>query len=156
MQRVSGWGPKRPFADINTQNNKVTAGRQDEEGDNKAGPSILELQNAIAAAARVCGRPRLRFTSKLPRNHPVQVALEETISLRSLEHNHIARHLLDKTVYRLRRKIKILVGIAQAEYFLTNPRAPRPKTRGQHLIRGLCSGAPGADISFDLLKKAKS
>ena len=103
----------------------------------------------------MCGKPRPRFASKLPRNHPAQVALEETISLRRLEHNHIARYLLDKAVYRLRRRIKILTGIAQAEFFLSNPRAPGVKKRGQQLIRGLCSGAPDADISFDPVEKGQ-
>ena len=127
MQKAPGWGPKRSFADIDTQNNNVKAGGQDEEEDNKAGPSILELQNAISAAAKTSGRPRPGLTHKLPRNHPVKVLLEETISQRSLEHNHVARYLLNKAAYRLRRKIRTLEGIAQAEYLLTNPRAPRPK-----------------------------
>ncbi len=37
----------------------------------------------------------------------------------------------------------------QAGFFLSNPRAPRRKEKGQQMIRGLSSGEPGADTSFD-------
>ena len=149
-------GPKRHFADIDTRNIGGKTVVEDDEEENKAGPNILELQSAIAAAAKTSGKPRPRFTHKLPRNHPDKLLLEDTISQRSLEHNHFARYLMNRAVYRLRRRIRTLEGIAQAEYFLTNPRAPRPKKRGQQTIRGLCSGAPGDEISFDPKEKRRT
>ena len=121
----------------------------EKEWGNTATPNILELQNAIAEAARICGKPRGRFIHKLPNDHPAHMALEEALSLRSIEHNNIARFILDRTVYRLRRKIRAPTGIAQAEFFLINPRAPRRKKTGQQQLRGLNTGEPGAETSFD-------
>ncbi len=103
----------------------------------RAAPNILELRNAIADSAKISGEPRRRHTHKLPRDHPAHVALEEAISQRSLESNQLARYFLQQAVYRCRRRVRALTGIAQAEFFLSNPRAPRRKKTVQQMIRGL-------------------
>ena len=51
---------------------------------------------------------------KLPRDHPAQMALEEALCLRSVERDHLARFYLNRRVFRCRRTVKALVGIANA------------------------------------------
>ena len=51
--------------------------------------------------------------------------------------------------------MKTLVGIANAERVLNNPRAPRPRRTAQNRIRGLKSTEPGAVLSFDTDIKAE-
>ncbi len=99
----------------------------EKEWGHNATPNILELQNAIAEAAKICVKPRGRHIHKLASDHPAQLALEEAISLRSLEPNNVARFILNRTVYRRRRRVRALTGIAQAEFILNNPRAPKEK-----------------------------
>ncbi len=141
-------GLKRPFTDIPEHVHNGGEGWSEKEWGHKATPNILELQSAIAEAARICGKPRGRHTHKLASDHRAQVALEDAISRRSLEPNHIARFILQRTVFRRRRNVKALTGIAQAAFFLNNPRTPGRKTTGKQLIRGLQSPDPGDATSF--------
>ncbi len=111
--------------------------------------AFLELQNAIADAARASGKAKPKFQKSLPADHPAQIALKEAINQRSLEGNSMARLYLHRWVYRCRRTVRNLTSTKEAEYVINNPRAPRRRKGGKQTIRGLGSGAVGEEVSFD-------
>jgi hypothetical protein len=115
----------------------------------KGAPRILEMQNAIADAARACGKAKPNFKKGLPADHPAQIALKEAINQRSLEGNTMAWFYLHRWVYRCRRTVRDLTSTKEAEYVINNPRAPRRRKGGKQTIRGLGSGAVGEEVSFN-------
>ena len=119
-------------------------------------PCVHELQTAIGGAAEMCGRPKNRAGTKLPRDHPAMRDLDEAMALRSLAHDPIERFALNKRVTKCRSLVRTLIKVAQAEIVLNNPRVPRRKVVAQHRVRTLRGTEADAEDTIDGEKRPRS
>ena len=90
---------RKPKRDITTMTEDYDANdneRAEVRRGTKGAPRILELQNAIADAARASGKAKPNFKKSQPADHPAQIALKEAINQRSLEGNTMARVYLHR------------------------------------------------------------